>query len=124
MRSSFALPTFILKPTINSIEWARSMKIPAITAALAALVLCTALAPQAQATSGIRRCVKGEGTGANPRQTAAQSYARAAAASQIVSYLRNGYRADPGSIEKSCIRKAGVFIYRHSLLACKYRHDG
>ena len=108
------------------------MKIPAITAALAALVLCTALAPQAQATSGIRRCVNGTGIAVRTDQTAAQNIARGAAASKIVNYLRNGYQVDSSLTQQSCNRRVpgtgagGNLIYfcRVTVFACKYRHDG
>ena len=86
-------------------------------------MLSTALPSEAQATSGIRRCVKGSASGVDANHSNAQNRAKIAAASQIIRYLRNGYQVDPGSIERYCFNRGGVFVCKHSLLACKYRHD-
>lgn len=95
----------------------------AITAALAALLLGSALAPQALAAEGIRRCAKGAGSAVRPVVATARNLAKEAALFNAGSYLRNGYRPDFRTASQSCVRKRQIFICRYSVNVCKYRHD-
>lgn len=97
------------------------MRMPAITTAVAALLLSASLTPQALAADGIRRCTKGSASAFDADRTRAQRNAKHAAISQTVSYQRNGYQLDFSSAVQSCHPRRAVFYCKYSIHACKYR---
>lgn len=97
------------------------MRLPVITAILTALLVCSALATQAQAAQGYRNCTKGSASAFHANRTTAQRKAMQAAISQTVSYQRKGYRLDFSSVVQSCHPRRAVYFCKYSILACKIR---